>query len=232
MEAIEGFVNKYGCVRFESIKENALTHQYNDLLKQCNTHNDAIKHKKSSKKGKKQRIANAICMLVKMKDIAEQKELEWYSERKQLFEQVQSVTENILAMVAKADANVADHIQQLVTEKCVLKQRLDELEKTCMLKEQCIASLNQTEAENLHVITLLREELQGAQAAIMELSSKHAIAECAMVEVPSAHAQCSAKIEVKHAQKTDALIAASDVAMTEINGGDVNKSAITVLESD
>ncbi|PIO09813.1 hypothetical protein AB205_0039880 [Aquarana catesbeiana] len=53
-----------------------------------------------------------------------------------------------------------------------------------------------------------------------------------MVEVPSAQAQCSAKIEVKHAEKTDALIAASDVAKTEINGGDVNKSGITVLESD
>lgn len=77
MEAMEDFVNKYGCVRFESIQRNALAHQYNDLLKQCNTYNNAIKYKKSSKKGKKEKIANIICMLLKMKDIAEQKELEW-----------------------------------------------------------------------------------------------------------------------------------------------------------
>lgn len=50
MEAMEDFVNKYGCVRFESIQRNALAHQYNDLLKQCNTYNNAIKYKKSSKK--------------------------------------------------------------------------------------------------------------------------------------------------------------------------------------
>ncbi|PIO13280.1 hypothetical protein AB205_0158940 [Aquarana catesbeiana] len=122
MEAIEGFVNKYGCVRFESIKENALTHQYNDLLRQCNTHNDAIKHKKSSKKGKKQRLANAVCMLLKMKEIAEQKELEWYKDRTELIAKIEEVSKGVSEVAANTDSNVCecdelrDEIEQLVIE--------------------------------------------------------------------------------------------------------------------
>lgn len=133
--------------------ENALTYQFNELLRQCNIHNDQIKHKKSLKKGRKAKMAN-VCMLLKIKDIAISKEVKWCAERKLFLEQVQSVTKNIL-MIAKADANIRDHIEQLVTEKCVLEQRLDELEETCMLREQCIASLGQREAGNETAIEIL-----------------------------------------------------------------------------
>lgn len=168
-------------------------------------------------------MGNVVCMLLKMKDVAEK--VQWCAKRKQFLEQVQSVTENIVAMAAKADANVADHIEQLVTEKYVLEQRLDELEETCKLRGSCIGSLNQREAENDRVIIMFREELQDAQAAIMELSSKHAKVE---------QSQCSAKIEALEQQfgKPDALIAASDVTMIGINVGDLNKSAVTALVID
>ncbi|PIO25246.1 hypothetical protein AB205_0067870 [Aquarana catesbeiana] len=87
-------------------------------------------------------------------------------------------------MAAKADVNVCDHIEQLVTEKCVLERKKNELEETCKLRESCIASLNQREAENERIIILLRKELHEAQSAIMELSSTHAKAE---------QSQCSAQ---------------------------------------
>ncbi|XP_073488724.1 posterior protein-like [Aquarana catesbeiana] len=186
MEAIEGFVNKYGCVRFESIKENALTHQYNDLLRQCNTHNDAIKHKKSSKKGKKQRLANAVCVLLKMKEIAEQKELIAKIE----------VSKGVSEVAANTDSNVCecdelrDEIEQLVIENGSLEQKLDELEETCMLREQCIASLGQREAGNEAVIEMFKRELQECKNQLAQ--KDHTILSLKAQAMEKVHSHCCA----------------------------------------
>lgn len=113
-----------------------------------------------------------------------------------------------------------------MTEKCVLEQKIDELEETCKLKESCIASLKQREVEYKHIIILLRKELYEAQAAITELFSKHAKVD---------QSQCSAQIEALEQQlgKPNALVAASDVAMVGINVGEYsNKHVVTALETE
>ncbi|PIO24925.1 hypothetical protein AB205_0012520 [Aquarana catesbeiana] len=150
MDILEKFLAKNACIQFNNTQKNALTHQFNDLLKQCNTHNDAIKYKKSSKRGKKQRMANALCMLLKIIDLAEQKELEWYEDRTELTAKIEDVSKVVSAIAANTDScdEPRDEIEQLVIENGSLERRLDELEETCMLREQCIASLGQREAGN------------------------------------------------------------------------------------
>ncbi|XP_077327575.1 posterior protein-like [Lithobates pipiens] len=141
MDILEEFLGKNACIQFNSIGKDALTHQFNDLLKQCNTHNDAIKYKKSSKKGKKRRIANSVCMLLRMKEIAEQKELEWYKDRTELIGKIENASRDIAAIAANADADVCEcedmrnEIEQLVTENSVLEQGLDEWKETSRAME-------------------------------------------------------------------------------------------------
>ena len=65
MDILEQFTEENACVHFSNTQKNALVHQFNDLLKQCNSPNDAAKFKKSSQRGKKEKMANIISMLYK-----------------------------------------------------------------------------------------------------------------------------------------------------------------------
>ncbi|XP_077343513.1 posterior protein-like [Lithobates pipiens] len=191
MDILEEFLGKNACIQFNSIVKDALTHQFNDLLKQCNTHNDAIKDKKSSKKGKKKRIANSVRMLLRMKEIAEQKELEWYKDRTELLGKIENASRDIAAIADICECeDLRNEIEQLVTENNVLEQGLDEWKETCMLREQCIASLEKKEAGNVNAIEMLRAELQECKSQLAQ--KDHTIVSLRARAMENVHTHCCA----------------------------------------
>ncbi|XP_018426853.1 PREDICTED: posterior protein-like [Nanorana parkeri] len=174
MEVVGDFLTKHASASFSTCADDALTHQFNDLLKQCDLHNDTVKTKPTSKKGKKARMANVLSMLLRMREIAEQKELQWYTEKAQLREQIENVSKNISAVVANVDSNcgecdeLRDEVDQLIEQNCALEDRWNECEERCKLREQSIASIVQKESANEKVISMLREELSESRARLVQ----------------------------------------------------------------
>ncbi|CAJ0966641.1 unnamed protein product [Ranitomeya imitator] len=70
MEIVSKFIEKYASAQFNTCEDDALTHQFNDLMKQCEGQSEN-KSTFSKKKAKKEKLANVLCMLLKIKGIAE-----------------------------------------------------------------------------------------------------------------------------------------------------------------
>ncbi|XP_040193550.1 posterior protein-like [Rana temporaria] len=143
-------------------------------------------------------MANVVCMLLKMKEIAEQTELEWCKDRTELLGRIENVSKDIsaIAIAANADTNVCeydemrDEIEQLVTENGLLEQGVDEWKETCMLREQCIASLEKKEAVNESAIEILKRELQECKTQLVQ--KDHAILSLKAQAMEKVHSHCCA----------------------------------------
>ncbi|XP_069812920.1 posterior protein-like [Dendropsophus ebraccatus] len=172
MEIVNKFVEKYASASFNTCSDDALTHQFNDLVKQCDGQNANIKSNRLSKKVKKQKLANFLCMLMKMKEIAEQRELHWYSEKAQIRGQLDKIEQEInVASATDSDCDcehLKDEVNRLVHENCDLEDRLEEYEERCRLREQRIACLEDREARNDESVTMLKGQLHDANVQLMK----------------------------------------------------------------
>ncbi|XP_073529656.1 posterior protein-like [Phyllobates terribilis] len=171
MEIVSKFIEKYASAQFSTCADDALTHQFNDLMKQCEGQNDN-KSKLSKKKAKKEKVANVLCMLLKMKGIAEQKELHWYSEKAQLRGEVDKIEQEVSLAIASAEdhncecEDLRDEVDNMNYQNCELEDKLEEYKERCKLREQRIALLEGKEAEYNDDMTILRNQLHDANVKL------------------------------------------------------------------
>ncbi|XP_040289906.1 posterior protein-like [Bufo bufo] len=165
MEIVDKFVEKHASASFKICTNDALTHQFNDMIKQCDEQNANSKHRKSNKKTKKEKLANMLCMLMKMKEIAEQKELQWYSEKAQLRGELDRVEQGITVAIASAEndgcecEDLREEVDRLVQQNCDLEDEIEEYEERCRLRDLKIASLEEKEERNDDVVKVLKDRL-------------------------------------------------------------------------
>ncbi|XP_073497754.1 posterior protein-like [Phyllobates terribilis] len=158
MEIVSKFIEKYASAQFSTCADDALTHQFNDLMKQCEGQNDN-KSKLSKKKAKKEKL---------LKGIAEQKELHWYSEKAQLRGEVDKIEQEVSLAIASAEdhncecEDLRDEVDNMNYQNCELEDKLEEYKERCKLREQRIALLEGKEAEYNDDITILRNQLHDA----------------------------------------------------------------------
>ncbi|XP_073431748.1 posterior protein-like [Dendrobates tinctorius] len=171
MEIVSKFIEKYASAQFNTYEDDALTHQFNDLMKQCEGQSDN-KSKLSKRKAKKEKLANVLCMLLKMKEIAEQKELHWYSEKAQLRGDVDKIEQEVSMAIASAEdhscecENLRDEVDNMIYQNCELEDKLKEYKERCKLREQRIALLEEKEAKYNDVMTILRNQLHDANVKL------------------------------------------------------------------
>ncbi|XP_056384168.1 posterior protein-like [Hyla sarda] len=173
MEIVNQFVGKYASASFKICTDDALTHQFNDIMKQCDEQNASSKHRKAGKKAKKEKLANMLCMLMKMKEIAEQKELQWYSEKAQLRGELDKVEQDITVAIASAGSDgceceeLREEVDRLVQQNCDLEDEIQEYEERCRLRDLQIASLGEKEAKNDDVVRALKNQLHDANKQLV-----------------------------------------------------------------
>ncbi|KAG8437792.1 hypothetical protein GDO86_008484 [Hymenochirus boettgeri] len=159
MEFAQTYINKYASATFNVNSSDALTHQFNDLFKQCQDHNEALKSKKSSKKGKKERLSNILSMLCRMREIAEQKELQWYTERAQIREDLDKFEKSLtVAAASSAECEceeLREEVERLTDVNCELEEKIDRWQEICVIREQQISSLESKEVCNEEQIVSL-----------------------------------------------------------------------------
>ncbi|OCT61377.1 posterior protein-like [Xenopus laevis] len=172
MEVAQSYITKYASAKFVVCTNDPLTHQFNDIFKQCVDHNEALKSKQSNKKGKKERISNILSMLFKMKDIAEKKELEWYTERVQLREELDKFGQSLSVAVTSSGGcecdDLKDEVDRLIEQNYELEEKLEECEEMCRLREQQLSSLENKEGQKEEVILSLNEQLTIVKAQLIE----------------------------------------------------------------
>ncbi|XP_077131620.1 posterior protein-like [Ranitomeya variabilis] len=171
MEIVSKFIEKYASAQFNTCADDALTHQFNDLMKQCERQSEN-KSKLSKKKAKKEKLANVLCRLLKMKGIAEQKELHWYSEKAQFRGEVDKIEQLVSMAIASAEdpscecENLRDEVDNMNYRNCELKDKLEDYKERCKLREQQIALLEEKEAKYNDVMTILRNQLHDANVKL------------------------------------------------------------------
>ncbi|XP_071970634.1 posterior protein-like [Engystomops pustulosus] len=115
MELVQKFVKKYSSARYQSCADGSLEEQYNELMMQCKSHNEKLDRKVLSKRGKKERLGNEIMMLIKMKELAEVKEVNWYIQRLQCKESIDRISDSVIEISAKTTSEM-DNLQVKVDE--------------------------------------------------------------------------------------------------------------------
>lgn len=250
MEVVEDFVHKHASASFKTCADEPLVHQFKDLLKQCELHNN-VKCKVTSKKAKKSKIANFLSMLLRMREISEQKEIQWYTEKTQLKDGIDNVTKSIVAIAANVDSNGCEcvelrkEVDQLTEENGALEERLNKCEQRGRLREQYIASLEQFQ-ESCRLKQTLGGEVQDLKVEIERLKSL--VQQTAEVSVQykriveyngelssKNHSHCLAQVETLQEQlgSHNAVVAAVSVSGVEGKACDLERPGKgVVLDAD
>ncbi|XP_056416042.1 posterior protein-like [Hyla sarda] len=116
MELVEKFVEKHASVKYQTCADGSLGDQFLALRMQCQEYNGNIDCKKKSKKWKKEKLGNEILLLMKIKEIAEEKETKWQNERRQMKESLDKIAESVLETSAESSNELGN-----------LKAEIDEL---------------------------------------------------------------------------------------------------------
>ncbi|PIO23831.1 hypothetical protein AB205_0196310 [Aquarana catesbeiana] len=199
MELVSTYVKKYASASYHSCADEPLKSQCKVLLSQCQQHNSRLLGKQLKKKVKKERLANEIAVLLRIKFISEQMEGKWEAERRRLGEKIEKISENLLK-IATASSSEMDKLRatagnllernselqeqlQRCSMDCDMKSKLleslriklSELEELLLTKEQCIVSLNKHKGTcQLANICTVNEEkgCDETQSAIAPIASK------------------------------------------------------------
>uniref|UniRef100_F6VIS7 Uncharacterized protein n=1 Tax=Xenopus tropicalis TaxID=8364 RepID=F6VIS7_XENTR len=148
MELVEKYVNKHASVDYNSSADECLTHQFKSLMTQCQSHNNnKIKSNQLPKMVKKIKLANEIFMLLKMKGIAEQKAVQWNSEKAQLREDLDRFGESLMVAATTSEEHDSEldelrkKVLMLAEQNKLLEEKLQECEERSRLREQHVTCL-------------------------------------------------------------------------------------------
>ncbi|KAG8559419.1 hypothetical protein GDO81_017331 [Engystomops pustulosus] len=161
MELVQNFVKKYASARYQSCADGSLEEQYKELMMQCKAHNKKLHRKVLSKRGKKERLGNEIMMLIKMKELAEVKEVNWYIQRLQCKESIDRISDSVIEISAKTTSEM-DNLQAKVDELTLRNEDLDKQLDECRLSSVSTETHTQSLEREIHqrdmIITSLKEK--------------------------------------------------------------------------
>ncbi|XP_072285241.1 posterior protein-like [Pyxicephalus adspersus] len=83
MELVYTYVNKHASASYHTCADEPVKSQFETLLSRCKEHNSKL-HNKLTKKVNKEKLANEIAVLLRIKGIAEQQGEYWSRDRKEL----------------------------------------------------------------------------------------------------------------------------------------------------
>ncbi|XP_053555677.1 posterior protein-like [Bombina bombina] len=173
MDIVERYIKKYASATYKTCADDPLTHQFKDVFVQCDQQNNKSKHKFLSKKSEKEKLSNVLSMLLRMKEIAEKKEFEWYTERVQLREQLDKLEQSITVASASVMENecqcdvLSEELDRLTELNSELEERLEECEERCILREQRVSSMEEKEMQREHVVASLKAELLESKSQLL-----------------------------------------------------------------
>ncbi|KAE8593196.1 hypothetical protein XENTR_v10019026 [Xenopus tropicalis] len=179
MELVEKYVNKYASVDYNSSADESLTHQFKSLLTQCQSHNNKIKGNQLPKMVKKIKLANEIVMLLKMKGIAEQKAVQWNSEKAQLREDLDKFGESLMVAASTSAEHISEldklreKVLMLAEQNKLLEEKLQECEERSRLREQHVTCLESKVGYSEEIAGSLKEQLKDANAQLAH--KKHCV---------------------------------------------------------
>ncbi|XP_056399983.1 posterior protein-like [Hyla sarda] len=116
MEFVEKFVEKHASAKYQTCADGSLGDQFMALRMQCQEYNGNIDCKKNSKKWKKEKLGNEMLLLMKIREIAEEKETKWQNERRQMKESLDKIAESVLEISAESSnelRNLKAEIEEL-----------------------------------------------------------------------------------------------------------------------
>ncbi|PIO41197.1 hypothetical protein AB205_0160060 [Aquarana catesbeiana] len=140
MELVYTYVKKYASANYHSCADEPLKNQCNVLLSQCQQHNIRLLGKQLKKKVKKERLANEIAVLLRIKFISEQMEGKW----RRLGEDIEEISENLLK-IATASSSEMDELRatagNLSERNSELQEQLQRCSMDCDMKSKLLESL-------------------------------------------------------------------------------------------
>ncbi|KAG8582724.1 hypothetical protein GDO81_008175 [Engystomops pustulosus] len=169
MELVQKFVKKYSSARYHSCADGSLEEQYKELMMQCKAHNEKLHRKVLSKRGKKERLGNEIMMLIKMKELAEIKEVNWHIQRLQCKESIDRISDSVIEISAKTTSEM-DNLQAKVDELTLRNEDLDKQLHECRLSSVSTETHIQSLEREIHqrdvIITSLKGQLSETMAQL------------------------------------------------------------------
>ncbi|XP_072010854.1 posterior protein-like [Engystomops pustulosus] len=166
MELVQKFVKKYSSARYQSCADGSLEEQYKELMMQCKAHNEKLDRKVLSKRGKKERLGNEIMMLIKMKELAEVKEVNWYIQRLQCKESIDRISDSVIEISAKTTSEM-DNLQAKVDELTLRNEDLDKQLHECRLSSVSTETHIQSLEREIHQRDVLITSLKGQLSETM-----------------------------------------------------------------
>ncbi|XP_073507440.1 posterior protein-like [Phyllobates terribilis] len=182
MEFVEKYVKKYASAIYHVSADKSLEVQYKDLVSQCKIYNIKLNSKVLSKKLKKEKLSNEISVLLKMKELSEMKEANWWKRRQQIKEDIDKISDSVIE-ISDNTASEMDGLRSHVDKLAVRNEKLEEELKECRLSVTSHANqvfsleLKNSQMEKL-IATLERQldeakcQLHNKEQHIQSLTSK------------------------------------------------------------
>ncbi|XP_073499758.1 posterior protein-like [Phyllobates terribilis] len=208
MELVEKYVKKYASAIYHVSADKSLEVQYKDLVSQCKIYNNKLNNKVLSKKLKKEKLSNAISVLLKMKELSEMKEASWWKQRLQIKEDIDKISDSVIEISDNTTIEM-DGLRSHVDELDVRNEKLEEQLKECRLSVTSHANqvfsleLKNSQMEKL-IATLERQlgeakcQLHNKEQHIQSLTSKKCSLEtvnvCTLSNEDTRDIRCSAPL--------------------------------------
>ncbi|XP_075193873.1 posterior protein-like [Anomaloglossus baeobatrachus] len=182
MEFVEKYVKKYASAVYHVSADKSLQVQYKDLIAQCKSYNNNLNNKVLSRKLKKEKLSNEISVLIKIKELADLKEANWWKQRLQMKEDIDKISDSVVEISDNTTSEIHG-LQSDVSELAVRNRKLEEQLKECRLSstsqatQVCSLELKISQMEKL-IATLERQldeakcQLHNKEQYIQSLKSK------------------------------------------------------------
>ncbi|KAM5151836.1 posterior protein-like [Mantella aurantiaca] len=162
MEFVYTYVIKHASASYHSSADESLESQVNGLLSQCKQHTGSLHNKQLTKKLKKQRLANEISLLLRIKEIIEQKGDQWGAEKRLFRQEVEKISQNLLEVVTTS-SNEMDELRTTASEltrvNFDLQQQFQRYKVDCEMKGKLVDSLRQKVSEVERELTDVTSQL-------------------------------------------------------------------------
>ncbi|XP_056425774.1 posterior protein-like [Hyla sarda] len=170
MELVEKFVEKHASAKYQTCVDGSLGDQFLALRMQCQEYNGNIDCKKKSKKWKKEKLGNEILLLMKIKEIAEEKETKWQNERRQMKESLDKIAESVLEISAESSnelGNLKAEIEELTERNKGLVELAERYELKVGSNRSHLLSLENKISQMEVVIADLEGQLSKARSQLV-----------------------------------------------------------------
>ncbi|PIO10022.1 hypothetical protein AB205_0052500, partial [Aquarana catesbeiana] len=165
MELVYTYVKKYASANYHSCADEPLKSQCKVLLSQCQQHNSRL-----LEKVKKERLANEIAVLLRIKFISDQMEGKWEAERRHLGEDIEEISENLLK-IARASSSEMDELRatagNLLERNSELQERFQRCSMDCDMKSKLLESLQIKVSEMEELVMSLERKLANAHSQLL-----------------------------------------------------------------